>query len=243
MQDVKILIVEDESLVAMDMTDMLRRIGYDVLPAAYSYEEAVAHLDGSNPDLVLLDIQLGGEKTGLDLAKLISEKYRKPFIFITSHSDKATVSKAASLRPNGYLVKPFGQEDLFTSIEVALAGFSPEVKPEQKDQQNWLISDSVFVKTDTRFVKLSVADIQYLESDGNYINIVTDRMKHIVRSSFSDFMINLPSEQFMQVHKSYAVHLQKIESLTHTEVRIGKATIPLSRNYKDELFERIKRIH
>lgn len=242
MQGVKILIVEDESLVAMDMTDMLRRIGYDVLSAAYSYDEAVAHLDTSDPDLVLLDIQLGGDKTGLALAQLIGEKYQKPFVFITSHSDKATVSKAAALRPNGYLVKPFDQEDLFTSIEVALAGFSRTEKQEAKEQQGWQISDSVFVKTDTRFVKLCVADIQYLESDGNYINIVTDRAKHIVRSSFGDFLQNLPAEQFMQVHKSYAVHLQKIESLTHTDMLIGKATIPLSRNFKEELFDRIKRI-
>ncbi len=240
MQQVRILIVEDESLVAMDMSDMLTRIGYDVLPAAYSYDEAVKALDEHQPDLVLTDIQLGSGRTGIDLARLIRDHYRKPFVFITSHSDRATVSEAAALRPNGYLVKPFGQEDLYTCIEVALANFT-QPQPESKAPQ-WQIGESVFVKTDTRYIKLNISDIHYLESDGNYIHIVTDKAKHIVRSSFRDFLPNLPADFFMQIHKSYVIHVQKVESLSHTEVMIGKANIPLSRNYKEELFDRIRRI-
>lgn len=241
MKSVRILIVEDESLVAMDMSDMLSRIGYEVLPAAYSYEEAIATLEEQKPDLLLLDINLGGDKTGLDLAQLLRSKYNLPFIFITSHSDRMIVSQAAALHPNGYLVKPFGQEDLYTSIEVALAGFYDENNA-QKPVGKWQINDSIFVKTDTRFVKLNISDIHYLESDGNYIYIYTDKNKHVVRSNFRDFLLNLPAEQFLQVHKSYIIHVQKIDSLSHTELVIGRATIPLSRNYKDELFERIKRV-
>lgn len=240
MQQVRILIVEDESLVAMDMSDMLTRIGYDVLPAAYSYDEAVKALEQHQPDLILTDIQLGTGRTGIDLARLIRECYQRPFVFITSHSDRATVSDAAALRPNGYLVKPFGPEDLYTCIEVALANFT-QPQPESKAAQ-WQIGESVFVKTDTRYIKLNISDIHYLESDGNYVHIVTEKAKHIVRSGFRDFLANLPADYFMQVHKSYVIHLQKVESLSHTEVMIGKNTIPLSRNYKDELFEKIRRI-
>jgi DNA-binding LytR/AlgR family response regulator len=226
----------------MDMSDMLTRMGYEVLPAAYGYEEALQMLEAQKPDLTLLDINLGGEKTGLDLAQILRAKYSIPFIFITSHSDKAIVSQAAALRPNGYLVKPFGQEDLYTSIEMALANFYTDEEPLRKPSGSWNINDSIFVKTDTRFVKLNIGDIMYLESDGNYIFIYTDKTKHIVRSNFKDFLINLPGEQFIQVHKSYIIHVQKVESFTHTELVMGKATIPLSRNFKDELFERIKRI-
>ncbi|MBS1624876.1 MAG: response regulator [Bacteroidetes bacterium] len=239
---VKILIVEDESLVAMDMSDMLMRIGYEVLPAAYSYEEAVAALEVYRPDLVLMDIQLGTGRNGLDLAQLVREKYNKPFIFITSHSDRSTVSQAAALKPNGYLVKPFGQEDLYTCIEIALANFVESPNASGTMPPQWQIDASVFVKTDTKYIKLNISDIHYLESDGNYIHIVTDKAKHIIRSSFRDFLPNLPADFFMQIHKSYVIHLQKVESLSHTEVTVGKATIPLSRNYKDDLFEKIRRI-
>lgn len=243
MTEVKILIVEDESLVAMDMADMLTRIGYQVLPTAYSYDEAVKILDEQLPDIVLADINLNGPNTGLDLGKLLLEKYKLPFVFITSHSDKNTVAQAVSLKPNGYLVKPFEQEDLFTSIEVALANFAGNTSVNSEtDKSNLPLTDSIFVKTDTRFVKVRLADILFLESDGNYIFIYTENAKHIIRSTFREMMINLPQGQFMQIHKSYIIQLSKIDELSHTEVKLAKHNLPLSRNFKDELFDKIKRL-
>lgn len=240
MQTIRILIVEDESLVAMDMADMLTRLGYEVLPAAYSYEEATGALQEQKPDLVLADINLSSGKTGIDLARLIRKEYNLPIVFITSHSDKSTVAEAAATQPNGYLVKPFSEEDLFTSIEVALSNFTAAKSTPASNPS--VISDSLFIKTDTHFVKVNVAEILWLESDHNYLYVVTDKGKHIVRSNFKDFMTNLPAADFMQVHKSYIINLKKIESLSHTEVVLNKTAIPLSRNYKDELFERIKRV-
>ncbi len=240
MQQVRIVIVEDESLVAMDMTDMLTRLGYEVLPAAYSYAQAVELLENERPDIVLADIDLGGGKTGIDLAQLIRKKYHLPLVFITSHSDKTTVANAAATQPNGYLVKPFAEEDLFTCIEVALSNFG-KTKP-AGDEQEFLINDSLFVKTDTHFVKVAIDEILWLESDHNYLYIVTPKGKHIVRSNFRDFLVNLPEKHFMQIHKSFVINLRKIESLSHTEVVINKTALPLSRNYKDELFDKLKRV-
>lgn len=242
MYQVKILIVEDESLVAMDMADMLTNLGYKVLPAAYNYADAVEMLNNEMPDLVLADIDLGEGKSGIELAQLVRRKYNLPFIFITSHSDKATVSNAAATAPNGYLVKPFSEEDLFSSIEVALANFNEGRRNQALVKDTVAIPDTIFVKTDTNYVKVIIADIQWLESDHNYLYIVTHGAKHIVRSSFRDFMENLPAGKFMQVHKSFIVNLQKIDSVSHTEIVINKTPIPLSRNYKDELFDKIKRV-
>lgn len=240
MDVIKILIVEDESLVAMDMSDMLSKMGYEVLAAAYTYEEAVQLMTEQKPDIVLLDVNLGGSKTGIDLAQLIRSKYQIPFIFITSHSDRATVSKAASMQPNGYIVKPFSEEDLFASLEVALASTTKE-KPVLQST-GALVSDSLFVKTDTHFVKVNISEIVWLESDHNYLYIVSEKNKHIVRSNFRDFMTNLPADVFMQIHKSYVINLKRIDSFSHTEVVMNGTSIPLSRNYKDELFDRIKRV-
>lgn len=240
MSNVRILIVEDEALVAMDMATMLSHIGYQVLDPVYSYEEAVKRMDDENPDIVLSDINLGKGKSGIDFAQLVRSKYKLPLIFITSYSDKDTVAKAAVTQPNGYLIKPFSQQDLFASIEVAIASFAGN-KTEQAEPV-CMANDSLFVKTDTHFVKVNVADIMWLESDHNYLYLVTDKAKHIVRSSFRDFMTNLPATDFMQVHKSYIVNLKKIDSFSYTDIVINKASIPLSRNFKDELFERLKRV-
>lgn len=242
MPAVKILIVEDESLVAMDMSDTLTRLGYDVLPTAQNYEEAVKILNESTPDLILMDINLGHGKTGIELAQTIRNRYNLPFVFLTSHSDKATVASAAATQPNGYLVKPYSGEDLFTSIEVALANFATRKTGTGPSASAQTMSDSLFVKTDTHFVKVNIKDILWLESDHNYLYIMTDRTKHIVRSSFKDFLVNLPALYFMQIHKSFVVNLQKIDSFSGTEVIVNKTSIPLSRNFKDELFDRIKRV-
>lgn len=244
MEPFKILIVEDESLVSMDMVDMLQNLGYDVLPTAITYDEAVQVLSEHTPDLALLDINLGGTKTGVDLARYIRSNYNLPFIFITSHSDKATVASATSTQPNGYIVKPFQSEDLFTSIETALASWTGKANAayDKLPTTGKLLDDCLFVKTDRNFVKVKIAEILYLQSDQNYLYIVTEKGKHIVRSSFKEFLENLPKEQFLQVHKSYIINLGKIESFSHTEVVVKDAEIPLSRNYKDELFERINRI-
>ncbi|MBP6303567.1 MAG: response regulator [Bacteroidia bacterium] len=239
MEALKILIVEDESLVALDISDMLTRLGYNVLPSAITYDEALLALENALPDLVLVDIDLGGLKTGIDLGQHIRSKYDIPFVFITSHSDKATVSLAAELHPNGYLVKPFEQEDIFTSIEVAIAAHTGRSTVNQNKK---FLSDCIFVKTDRNYVKVNVADILWLQSDHNYIYIVTEKGKSIVRSNFRELLLNLPKDMFVQVHKSYMVNLQRIDAVSHSEITMHGSEIPLSRNFKDELMSKLNRV-
>ena len=238
----KILIVEDESLVAMDMADMLTRLGYEVLPNAMGYNDAVSVLDTKAPDLVLVDINLSGTKTGIDLAQLLHDKYKLPFIFITSHTDKQTVNQAAATLPYGYLVKPFDSGDLFTCIEIALTNYTERNGYAKKNASGLKVDDSIFVKTDKNFIKVKITDILWLESEHNYMFIVCEKGKYIVRSSFKDFLVNIPNDQFFQVHKSYIINMNKVESFSHTDVVINGKEIPLSRNYKDDFFARINKV-
>ncbi len=242
MQACRILIVEDESLVAMDMVDMLTRLGYYVLPNAMGYNDAIRIIENDKPDLALVDINLSGTQTGIDLARMLSTKYRIPFIFITSHSDKQTVKEAAATLPSGYLVKPFDSEDLFTSIEVAIAAYANRGGQQQQVSSGLHVDDCVFVKTDKNFVKVKVSDILWLESEHNYMFIVSEKGRYVVRSNFKDFMSNISGERFMQVHKSYIINLDKIESFSHTEIAIKGKEVPLSRNHKDEFLAKINRI-
>ncbi|MEL6988939.1 MAG: response regulator, partial [Bacteroidota bacterium] len=101
----KILIVEDEASIAMDLQSILEESGYDADDVAYSYNQAVNLLASNLPDLALLDIALKGRENGLDVARVIKEKYKIPFVFLTSFSDAETVAQAVDLKPNGYLVK------------------------------------------------------------------------------------------------------------------------------------------
>jgi two-component system, LytTR family, response regulator LytT len=240
MHPCRILIVENESLVAMDMERMLVQLGYTVVPNVNSYDDAIKQLNSSKPDLVLLDINLNETKTGIDLSLKLQQEYKIPFIYITSHSDKTTMHQALVTKPNGYLLKPFDAEDLYAAIEVALSNFNGQAI--SHDESAMLCKDALFIKTDKNFVRVDISDICWIESEHNYLYIVSQKGKHIIRSNFKDFQQNVPAAQFIQVHKSYMINLNKVEAFSHTDITINSKEIPLSRMYKDEFFACMKRI-
>ena len=120
MSEIKVLIVEDEPIVANDIAATLQGIDYTVCGIAYSPAKAKHLLGTQRPDIVLLDINLGTETDGIQLGQLIRETWQIPFIYLTSYADKATVNRAKSTLPMGYLVKPYDEKDLFASLEIAL---------------------------------------------------------------------------------------------------------------------------
>jgi len=117
----KILIVEDEPAIAQDMRDILEMNGYQVTGTAYSYDKAIEALAAELPDLVFLDIALKGNGSGLDVARVLNERYDIPFIFLTSFSDQETIKEVISLNPYGYLVKPFKEKDISPAVALALS--------------------------------------------------------------------------------------------------------------------------
>ncbi|NLW75127.1 MAG: response regulator, partial [Methanomicrobiales archaeon] len=105
-QGSKILIVEDEMIISMEIKQKLRGMGYEVVGQAITGESAILKAGEKNPDLVLMDIRLKGEMDGITAAKRIIELYDLPIIFLTAHSDKATLERAIAVSPSGYLLKP-----------------------------------------------------------------------------------------------------------------------------------------
>lgn len=129
MIEFKILIVEDEPLIAEDIAFVLKKNDYHVSGIAYYEEDAYVELE-KNPDMILLDINLNGIQSGIRIAEIINEKYQLPFIYLTSYSDKHTIEKAKHTEPSGYLVKPFSDAGLYSAIEIAL--FNHAQKNKQK---------------------------------------------------------------------------------------------------------------
>jgi PAS domain S-box-containing protein len=119
-QGSKILIVEDEMIISMEIKQKLTAMGYVVTGQAITGESAIQKSGDSQPDLVLMDIRLKGEMDGIAAAKRIIDLYDLPIIFLTAHSDKATLERAISVSPSGYLLKPFKERELMTNIEMSL---------------------------------------------------------------------------------------------------------------------------
>jgi len=122
----RILIVEDEPIISDDIEFTLLSQHYDIAGKAYSSTQALDMLMNRYPDLVLLDISIKGDKDGIDIAGIIREKYHIPFIFLTSYSDKVTLDRAKPTLPYGYVVKPFKDRDLLTTIEMGMYRYSTE---------------------------------------------------------------------------------------------------------------------
>jgi DNA-binding NarL/FixJ family response regulator len=123
MSKIKILIVEDEPLIAEDIRELLEQVNYQVVGVAYNKEEAYSILNTTKPDIALLDINLGDNTDGILIAETINEKYNIPFLYLTSYSSKLILDKVKHTFPMGYIVKPFDEANLFTSVEIALSNF------------------------------------------------------------------------------------------------------------------------
>jgi len=237
----KILIVEDELIIAEDVRGMLGRMGYEVVGNAMDYAEAIALLDATKPDLILLDVNLNGKKDGIDLAQTINENYKIPFIYTTSYSDTPTLQRAKSTHPANYLVKPFKQEQLFTAIEMALYHLSetPKKEPAPNTDEAVIIKDALFIKDKFRYTKLNIHDILWIKSDGNYLEIKTTNSEELIRATLSNFIERLNSNVFFKTHKSYIVNLNYLTKLEPTFVTIVDVRIPISKVYYDVLIRKL----
>ena len=239
---IKILIVEDNVIIADDMQSMLEEIGYEIVDNVIVYEQAVEVLKTNHVDLVLIDIILASDKTGIDLGKHIRKNYNIPFIFVTSNSDKATVENAKTVKPDGYLVKPFEQQDLYTSIEIALSNFNYSKKEVSNEidgsggesfTSNSVLKDSIFVKKQHLYYRIQFGDIQFIKADNVYLEVNTIDKKFLVRSPLKDYLEKLPKNKFYRAHKSYIVNVDHIDAINSKDIMINNTLIPISKDFKE----------
>ena len=138
-----ILIVEDEPIVSLHLKSCLEQLGYMVLPPVSSYKDALLSFKKNTPSLVLMDIVLEGKHDGIDAADKIAREFKVPVIFLTAYSDKKTINRARACQPFGYIVKPFREEDLKSSIEIALFKHQQEKIIRERLSFNTSLLDSI----------------------------------------------------------------------------------------------------
>lgn len=228
------LIVEDELLIAETISDFLKREGYTNIVIAESVEEAIRHIETKKIDFVLTDIALGKDKTGIDLGNLLNTRYHIPFMYVTSHADKAMIDKAKHTRPSAYIVKPFKKEDLLVAIELGLynAAHTP-VKHEDNEE--------LTVKDGRALVRLYHSNILWLESDGNYTIIhLKESNRRVVRTTLSDFEEQLPRTKFIRIHKSCIVNKKQVTELRTNILVINQQELPIGRTYQQNVADIFK---
>ncbi|SDS44791.1 two component transcriptional regulator, LytTR family [Polaribacter sp. KT25b] len=243
MDKVKILVVEDEMIIADNICDALEELGYQALEPAISYTEAIGRIEEEKPDIAILDIQLSGKKTGIDIAKKIRESYHFPFIFLTSNADSLTLNQAKEVMPPAYLIKPFSKEELYTSIEIALSNYSIIHKnKEDEADDSHVIKDAFFIKNKGSFLKIYFDDILYLKSDHVYVELhLKNTQQFLVRRSLNDILSSLDA-RFVRIQRSFVVNVKYISEVKTASVIINNSEIPIGKTYKEELIKFIKLI-
>ncbi|TAD86240.1 MAG: DNA-binding response regulator [Bacteroidetes bacterium] len=244
-KNVRILIVEDEFVTLDLLRDYLEESGYEVSGDAMSAEEAIAILEKGETDFAMLDINIRGKENGIWIAEQINKKYRIPFIFLTALSDSGTVKTAARTNPYGYLVKPFKQADIFTTIEVALNNYNESktglrTADSGKKTSDMQISDAIFIKNKDVFKKILIKDIQYIEAFKNYLELYFVDSRQIIRSTLADFQKALPQDHFIQTHRSFIVNINFLERVGNDFVGIGNTEVPISRGFKESVLKLLK---
>lgn len=245
-----ILVVEDESIVAKDIQVCLKKLGYEVVGVCSSGEDAVEKANETNPDLVMMDIMLKGEMSGIDAAAEIRKEMDIPVIFLTAYTDRDTVDKAKETEPYGYIIKPFKEIDIQTAIEIALYKHSKEkvVKKERDFYYNLVekqdSADMIFVKANQRLVKIRYVDIYFIEALKDYVVINTLERRYTIHSTMKDIERKMPDKDFVRVHRSFIVRIDKIKEIDHANVVMDneKKVIPVGGSYKELLQERLNLI-
>lgn len=213
----KILIVDDDVLIAEFLSDELKELGYTNIMLAHSRKQAIKLMNEYKPHLVLLDIRMQSEKEGIYIAEEINEKFKIPFIYITAHSDKEIVKQALHTNPTGYITKPIKAIDIYAAIHLVQSNY-------EKIAEKFII-----IKDGYSDVKISFDNILYAKSDNNYIHIYTTTKKYTIRNTLEWFKENTPHTLFQSTHRSYVVNISKITKSTSKSVYIDDIEIPLSR--------------
>jgi len=130
-----ILIVEDERIVARDLQETLRDLGYDAFAIATSADEAIVRASQRCPDVVLMDIRIKGQRDGIEAADILRREFGVPVVFLTAHADDATIERAKRVEPHGYLMKPVREMELRCAIEVAL--YRHEMEKRLRERERW----------------------------------------------------------------------------------------------------------
>lgn len=239
-----VLIVEDDPQIAESLSDMLEIIDHKVVGIAASYDEAMDKLAEGEAEIALLDIQLQGEKSGIDIAEKIKNDMNIPFIFTTAYADKETIKKASEHGPYGYIVKPYGMKDINAGIEIAIQNHkSFEQSKEGSDEDTGVFnSESLFIKANSRIVRIEIKDILFVEAKGDYAVFKTKEKGYIVHTTIKNVEQKLDPSLFVKVHRSYIVNINKIVDIEENNLLIDQQVIPVSRGQKALLMSKINSI-
>lgn len=203
-----VLIVEDDFISSKMLKEIVEDLGHNVVGVASNAEKALIYVKNAIPDLVFMDINLSGEMNGLYLTELLSGYYNVNVVFVTIHADSKTISYAKKFG-SGYIIKPFTLNDIKGVLNTLPEENS---KTAEKSKKN---TDIIHIKNDNSIIFVKYSDVIFIESQAHSMIIQTKEETYVVRNSLKNILNMDENNTFMQVHRSFIVNMDKIESLVN----------------------------
>ncbi len=241
MDQINVLVVEDNELHAEKLEFLLEDLDFHVVGLVNNALDALAIFQEQEPDLILLDINIEGSFTGIDLAERIRKTSQVPIVYISSMRDKETFDKAKATSPDAFIYKPIEEDALVAAIELALHKSIINTTQSTQVAQQW--TEAVFVRVGNTLKKIDLDNIVFIEvSAKNYCDIRTSKKRYSIKASLSDIQKQIDSQQFVRVSRSHIVNLKFIESINEKDgyIETGFESVLYSRTYKDELLSLLK---
>lgn len=226
MSKARVLVVEDEPLIADDIVDTLESNGYAVVAVVDEASDALAEIQNQTVDIALLDVNIEGDTDGIDLAAQLDI----PFIFLTSYYDQNTLDRAKRTKPAGYVVKPFNERDLIVNLEMALARLKTKTRKPG-------LPEKFFVRDGQEIVSVKSSDIHYVEADDNYANIYTDKGKFLISHTLKSIEDKLLPFGFRRIHRSYLINFDKVDAISEGYVFIASKKVQIGKSYRKAFME------
>lgn len=241
---IRILIVEDDMIIAANLSLQLTKLGYEVIGIVSGGEEAISNANQNKPDIILMDVNLKGAIDGIDAAIAIHLQNEIPIIYLTANNDDGTFSRAKETQPYAFISKPFNKLNLQRTIALVVEKIKDNGSLKQYRAQTNLqvLPDRIFVRHNGKMVKILIDQILYIEAERNYCNIITDIGKYLVVSTLKTIENELKDSCFIRVHRSFIVNICKLDIVADSHLEIDRKVIPISKSYKEFLLGRLHTI-
>ncbi len=240
MSKIRILATEDDPIHEEKLRMVMDSLKYDLIDVIVDPRQVIPIIRATNPDVLLMDVDLNSDISGIDLVNEINELFDIPTVFLTSFYDSETFSQAKETQPAAYITKPYKAEELERSIELAVFNKQKERKS-IVSTKNDSSTMHLFVKDGASLTKVLLSAISYVEAYDKYCYIHTLHKKYMVKERLKNIADQLPDHLFLQVHRSYIINLEAIDDikLAQSKLSIGEKEIGIGKTYKQALLSRI----
>ncbi|WP_373515910.1 LytR/AlgR family response regulator transcription factor [Persicitalea sp.] len=238
----KILIVEDEMLIAANLTLQLENLGYEVCGTVPRGEEALVLAREQKPDLVLMDIQLKGVLDGIQTVTRLQREHNVAVVYLTANDDDAHFEAAKATNPFAFLSKPFKAQELRRTIELVATRIPSTPNTESSSSGSAVFEDRIFVRHNDSMVKVMIDDILFIEADRNYCRIQTREEEYLLVATLKEMEEKLPEGLFLRIHRSFVVNIAMIEEVGKNHITVVDKIVPMGKSMREELLNRLHSI-